>query len=342
MRALVITAPATAEIQDVPEPVPGPGQVVIDVERVGVCGTDAELYRGDMAYIQTGETTYPVRIGHEFCGTVRAVGEGVEPAWVGRRIAGDVMVGCGACARCTAGRHHVCPTREEIGVRDGLAGALAEQMLVPFSSLHGLPDALDATVGALVEPGGNAWRAVDACSLRPGERLLVIGPGTIGSLAALIATAIGIEAHLLGVDPKSVEFARSIGLDGAWTHDTLPALPWDAVIDATNDHDAPATAVSLVEPGRCVVCIGLAGEPSLVDTRAVALKDVTVVGVLGGSAGFDPVIDLFASGAVDPRPLVAATVGLDDATFVLRGDRRDDWGRGPKVHIDPRLASTTD
>ena len=85
-----------------------------------------------------------------------------------------------------------------------------------------------------------------------------------------------------------------------------------------------------------MVYIGLAGEPSLVDSRALALKDVTAVGVLGGSARSRGTIELYASGAVDPRPLVAATVSLDDITAVLAGDRRPEWGAAPKVHVDPR------
>jgi threonine dehydrogenase-like Zn-dependent dehydrogenase len=110
------------------------------------------------------------------------------------------------------------------------------------------------------------------------------------------------------------------------------------VIDATNDASMPATALELVEHGRRVVFIGLAGHPSLVDSRTVALKDLTVVGVLGASAGLTPVIELFASGAVDPRPLLAATVGLDDVPMVLAGSRREDWGPGPKIHVDPHVA----
>ena len=336
VRAFVITGPQRTDVVDVPAPIPGPGQVIIDVERAGVCGTDAEIYAGDMVYLQSGETTYPVRIGHEFCGVVTEVGREVERRWLGQRVVADVMVGCGSCERCTNGRHHVCAQRHEIGVRDGWPGALAEQMSLPVEALHRVPEPLDPTVGAFVEPGGNAYRAVKGAAVGPRERLLILGPGTIGLLAALIAQAQGAEVHVLGVTEASLEFARSIGIEHSWTAGTLPALRWDAVIDATNDASMPARALELVEVGRRVVCIGLAGRPSFVDSRTIALKDLTVVGVLGASAGLAPVIELFASGAVDPRPLLAATVGLDDVPFVLAGGRRDEWGAGPKIHIDPR------
>jgi threonine dehydrogenase-like Zn-dependent dehydrogenase len=334
----MITGPGSSEVVEVPAPEPGTGQVVIDVERAGVCGTDAEIYTGEMVYLRSGETTYPVRIGHEFCGVVTGVGPDVDQRWLGQRVMADTMVGCGACERCRSGRHHVCATRHEIGVRDGWPGALAEQMPLPVRGLHRLPGSIDPTIGAFVEPGGNAYRAVQGADVGAGERLLVLGPGTIGLLAAMVATAQGVDVHVVGIAEASVEFARSVGIEQAWTASTLPPLRWDAVIDATNDASMPATALELVEPGRRVVFIGLAGQPSLVDSRAIALKDLTVVGVLGASAGLAPVIELYSSGAVDPRPLLAATIGLDDLPIVLAGARRDEWGRGPKIHVDPRLA----
>jgi threonine dehydrogenase-like Zn-dependent dehydrogenase len=107
-------------------------------------------------------------------------------------------------------------------------------------------------------------------------------------------------------------------------------------VDASTSASLPAFALDLVEPGRRVVYIGLSGRPSLVDSRTVVLKDVTVVGVLSASGGLQKTIDLYAAGAVDPRPLVAATVGLGDAAAVLGGERRTEWGDAPKVHIDPR------
>jgi threonine dehydrogenase-like Zn-dependent dehydrogenase len=204
------------------------------------------------------------------------------------------------------------------------------------TALQVLPDAVDATLGALVEPGGNALRAVRAARLAPGERLLVLGPGTIGLLTAQIAAAQGAQVHLLGRSATSLGFAASIGFASAWTRDTLPDLPWDAVIDASNAAALPALAADLVEPGRRVVYVGLSGEPSLVDSRTLALKDVTAVGVLSASGGFAGTVELYASGAVDPRPLVAATVGLDEVAGVLAGDRHPEWGDAPKIQVDPR------
>ena len=210
-----------------------------------------------------------------------------------------------------SGDQHVCERRREVGIRGGHAGALAERLAVPASSLHALPDSVDAVLGALVEPGGNALRAAEAAATRPGDRALVLGPGTIGLLV------------------------RGLGFAHTWTEDSLPDLPFDAVVDATNAAHLPGAALESVEPGGRVVYIGLAAEPSRIDTRTLVLKDVTAVGILSASPGLDATIRAYATGTVDPRPLVAATVGLDEAGPVLAGERPAGAGGGPKIHVDP-------
>lgn len=111
IHAFVITAPGRYEVTEVEPPHAAAGHVVVDVERAGVCGTDVEVLSGHMAYLESGEAQYPMRIGHEWCGRISAVGAGVDPAWIGRRVTADTMLGCGDCARCRAGRHDVSAER---------------------------------------------------------------------------------------------------------------------------------------------------------------------------------------------------------------------------------------
>ncbi|MFJ9535637.1 zinc-binding dehydrogenase [Streptomyces sp. NPDC101225] len=339
MRAFVLTAPGAYAVQEVAVPVAGPGEVVVDVERAGVCGTDAEFFTGEMAYLHQGHCAYPMRPGHEWAGRVSAVGAGVDPAWTGRRVTGDTMLGCGTCRRCLRGRQHVCGERQEVGIRGARAGALAERLAVPASSLHALPDAVDPVLGALVEPGGNALRAARAAAAGPGDRALVLGPGTIGLLAAMFLRADGAEVHLMGCSDSSLAFARELGFAHVWAQGALPGLPFDAVVDASNAAHLPELALELIEPGGRLVYIGLAGGRSAVDTRSLVLKDVTAVGILSASPALDATVRAYASGAVDPRPLVAATVGLDDVGPVLSGARPPGAGPGPKIHVDPTAGS---
>ncbi len=184
---------------------------MVDVERAGICGTDIEFFTGEMDYLRQGYTSYPLRIGHEWAGRVSALGEGVDQTWLGKRVTGDTMLGCGVCERCLSGRHHVCESRQEIGVRGGWPGALAEQLAVPASALYEIPEQVSAEAAALVEPGGCAVRALNGTALQAGQRLLIFGPGTIGLLIAQFAMARGVEVHIVGVDDRKPRAGQVIG-----------------------------------------------------------------------------------------------------------------------------------
>jgi len=340
MRALVVTAPRKAEVQDVPDPVAAPGQLLVDVDRVGICGTDIELYTGEMAYIEQGLTAFPLRLGHEWTGRVVAAGSTEDEWWLGKRITGDTMIGCGRCDFCAAGNHHVCPNRYEVGIRGDWAGALAEKMLIPTRFAFEIPDSVTVTAAALVEPGGNSLRAVRAAQIEPGRKVLVLGSGTIGLIAAQFALAEGAEVHVGGVREGSLELARSLGVQHTWQLDELAQdreSEFDAVIEATSVDTMPALAVRLTKPAGRVVFIGLSSTPSQVDTRDIALKDITAVGILSASPGLAGTIESFASGAVVPDSIVSEVVALEDVPSRLEGERGEHAGPGPKVHVDPRL-----
>ncbi len=339
MRALVVTGPREASVQEVDAPVAGPGELLVEVERVGICGTDVELYLGEMAYLDSGLTHFPIRLGHEWTGRVLAAGSRDDDGWIGTRVTGDTMLGCGRCDYCRRGVHHVCPNRHEIGITDGWPGALAEQMLVPTRFAYPIPENVSVTAAALVEPGGNSLRAVRAAALEPGRSVLVLGSGTIGLLAAQFALAEGAEVHLAGVRPGSLELAQELGIPDVLTIDEVASGDggrFDAVIDATSVDDSPALAVRLVKPAGRVVFIGISSTPSRVDSRDIALKDVTAVGILSASPGLAGAIEGFASGAVVPDALVSEVISLDDVPSRLDGERGPDAGPGPKVHVDPR------
>lgn len=340
MRALVVHAPRHASVEEVPDPVPGAGELLVDVERVGICGTDVELYTGEMAYIEQGHTTFPLRLGHEWTGRVVGVGSEVDAGWIGKRVTGDTMLGCGACEYCLAGRHHVCPNRSEVGIRGGWAGALAERVLIPTRFAYEIPEHVSVAAAALVEPGGNALRAVRAAALRPEQEVLVLGSGTIGLLAAQFALAQGAVVHVGGVREGSLALARSLGAQHTWQLDKLadsPADRFDAVIEATSNDAMPTLSIRLVKPSGRVVYIGISSTPSLVDSRDIVLNDITVVGILSASPGLAGAIAHYADASVVPDSLVSEVVALEDVPSRFRGRRGEGAGPGPKVQVDPRL-----
>jgi threonine dehydrogenase-like Zn-dependent dehydrogenase len=307
----------------------------VDVALVGICGTDVSIFTGDEARLARSRLSYPIRLGHEWSGTVVELGEGVDPAWLGRRVTGDTLIGCGHCARCLSGRHHLCDDHWGIGVRRNWPGALAEKLLVPEVSLRGLPDEVDDEQGAMVEPGANSFRAVQAAGILPGSTVLVLGTGAIGLIAAQFAIAAGGEVHVVGIDDDGLRIARSLGVQGTWRPDEQPSTPWDAVIEATNSPVMPGFALDAVDAGRVAVFIGVAPTPSEVDARTIVHKEITVHGILGGSLGLNDTIAAYADGSVDPRPLIAATVTLEQAEDVLTGRAPHTRGPGPKFLIDP-------
>jgi len=341
MRALVVTAPRQAAVVEVDDPVASPGELLVEVERVGICGTDVELYTGEMAYHDQGVTHFPLQLGHEWTGRVVAVGSAEDESWLGRRVTGDTMLGCGHCDYCLSGHHHVCPDRFEVGIRDGWPGALAERVLIPTRYAYAIPESVSLAAAALVEPGGNSLRAARAAAIEPGHRVLVLGSGTIGLLAALFARAEGAEVHIAGVREGSLELARSLGVHSTLRLDEIGDREneYDSVIEATSVETMPSLAVRLAKPAGRVVYIGLSSTPSLVDSRHIALKDITAVGILSASPGLAGAIQSFAAGAVVPDALVSEVIPLDYVPSRLEGRRGATAGPGPKVHVDPRMRS---
>ena len=336
MRAFVITGPHRCEVRTVDPPVAQPGQAVVDVARVGLCGTDVEFFTGEMAYLHQGHESYPLRPGHEWCGTVSAVGAGVDRSWVGRRVTGDTMLGCGDCDRCRHRRQHLCAERYEVGVRGGFPGALADQLAVPASSLHALPDAVDDVAGAMVEPGGNALRAARAAGLEPGDRAL-----SSDQARSVCWPPSSARPRRRGAPRRSNRRVDRLRPPPRFrarrTTRRAHRRPLRCGHRRLQRGDRAGRGSRSCRAGQArSVYIGIAGAPSLIDTRELVLKDLTTVGILSGSAGLPGAIEAYAAGAVDPRPLVAATVGLAEVSDVLTGWRPTDAGPGPKMHVDPR------
>jgi len=336
MRAFVVTAPNTFEIQDVAEPKAGTGEIVAQVERVGVCGTDVEFFNGSMPYLQDGQAKFPIRIGHEWSGTVIEIGEGVDKSLLGKKIISDVMMGCGKCKRCHDGRQHTCADRYELGIRNGFAGALAEKLLIPARFAYVLPDDFDFELGALVEPAANAWRVADAAKPLPGKQILIWGTGTVGLLTAQFCLAMGASVHMVGIDSKTIKLALEIGVTSAGSEVKKIEGGYDSVVDATFDSTVPAKLVDIVEPGGRVVLIGVDNHAAPFDSRQLVFKEVTVVGILSASPGLRESIRYIAEGKIDVLKILGGTVGMSEAGDIFLGNRPAGMGVGPKVLINPR------
>ena len=253
MRAFVVTAPGEAGVEDVADAVAaaGPGRRRRQARR-RLRHRHRVLHRRDGIPARRATPSSPCGSATSGCGVVTAVGDGVDPSWIGRRVTGDTMVGCGKCYRCLDGRHHVCENRFEIGIRGGLPGRAGRAARLPAAYLHALPDAVERRR----RRAGRAGRQRAAFGVgrrpltgRPRPRSSV--PATIGLLVAQFARAAGAEVHLMG---RSRPVARLRANASASTtpgpRTTLPELPWDAVIDASNASTFPHRRSSSSNPAN--------------------------------------------------------------------------------------------
>jgi threonine dehydrogenase-like Zn-dependent dehydrogenase len=273
VRALVWQGPWRMSVQDAAEPAPPPGWVVVRPGAAGVCGSEIGAYVGVMP-----NRFPPLVMGHEFAGEVVATGAGVEPSWVGRRVAINPLIGCGRCGPCERGLPNVCANRTLIGIQH--PGAFAERVPVPAESLVELPPGLDLRVGALVEPMANGVHAAGlGLAMGPVEQALVIGAGMIG-LACLQGVALSGVADVSVVEPSEPRRALAAQLGARRTFAALAdaRAGADLVVDAVGTAATRHAAVDLAGPGGTVVLVGLHEDESPMPFHVVVRKSITMRG----------------------------------------------------------------
>ncbi len=194
-----------------PDPVPPPGEALVRVRLVGICNTDLELVRGYMAFHGV--------LGHEFVGEVM---QGPDPAWIGRRVVGDINAACITCATCRAGRHTHCPNRTTLGI-DRRDGALADMLLLPQANLYAVPDNVPDKAAVFVEPLAAACEILEQLRLRPTDRVVVLGDGKLGLLVAAVLRLTGCDLTLVGRHPDKLAIAAGWGVSVQRAGQELPA-----------------------------------------------------------------------------------------------------------------------
>ncbi|MFW6690221.1 zinc-dependent alcohol dehydrogenase [Streptomyces sp. MAR4 CNX-425] len=311
-RAVVLREPGRARVESVPSPPPGPGEVRVRVYAAGVCGSDREVYDGTRP---DGYVTYPLTPGHEWSGTVEAVGPGVDAALTGRKAVAEGFRRCGACARCRAGETNLCagPYAETGFTRPG---AFAETVTVPAALLHVLPDAAGLRGAALLEPAAVAAAAVLRGGPLPGERVAVVGGGTLGLLAVRLLAAYS-PAELLVVEPREerARVARGWGGVRAVAPGAAAGLAgaYDLVVETAGAARSAVDAVALARRGGRVVVTGIPpGGAAGIDPLELSMRQVDVLGVFGApSAAWSYAVRAFAAGSLDPAELVTHELPLD-------------------------------
>ncbi|WP_399893376.1 alcohol dehydrogenase catalytic domain-containing protein [Streptomyces sp. BBFR51] len=326
MKAARFTAPGTPlEITSIPQPRPGPGQALVRVRAVGLCGSDVHITAG-----HTPTAFTPITLGHEIAGVVEAVGDRAgHHVSAGDHVFVNPMVGCLVCRFCRAGEVNFCPRRRILGIQ--LDGALAEYVLAPVANLTVMPKYVGFPETALIESAGTANHAVRALRAAPGDVVAVIGAGGLGMQAVHLAVARGAQVVAVDTDPV----ARQRCLDAGALATIDPASPdtveqvldaarrpdgLDGVVDCVGIGITFTTALRMLRVnGHCAV-VGIGGEPLALTAPAHFMRRaLRVSGIYGYTAAdISEVAAKLADGSLDLRASISAVVPLDEVNEGIR------------------------
>lgn len=301
-RALVVEQPGTLSLLERGDLAPGSGEVVVRPSFCGVCGSDLELLRGqvDAAFVR-----YPLTLGHEWSGTIEAVGADVHGLAPGQRCVGEGIIPCGRCAPCRAGATNVCLAYDEIGFTR--EGAASDQLLIPARCVHPLGDNVSLLDAALTEPSAVVLTGLLKARPLPGQRVLVVGDGTIGLLAAHLATLWSpAELAMAGRRDEQRELARSVGATSFELADPAGSA-YDLVVEATGVAEAIPVAVRAARRGGTVLLLGLppSGSTFALPADLLVNNDLTVTASFGyTTATWSSLVGLLDSGLVSPGRIV--------------------------------------
>jgi threonine dehydrogenase-like Zn-dependent dehydrogenase len=297
MRALVLNNQLQLN-REYPTPEPDAGEALIRVTQAGICTTDLEMVRGYMGF--TGV------LGHEFVGIVEHALD--RPDLVGSRVAGDINAACRQCETCQAGRPTHCPFRTVLGI-SGRDGAFADYLCLPFQNLNPLPTSLPDEQAVFIEPLAAACEITQQISIKPTDRVVVIGDGKLGLLCVQVLFLTGCSLTLLGRHPEKGQWLQERGIPFTTSvSDISPEV--DLVVEATGQPEGFALAHQLVRPrGTIVLKSTYHGNLSLNMSKLV----VDEISLIGSRCGpFSPAIRLLEQGLVQVGPLVQAQYSIND------------------------------
>jgi 2-desacetyl-2-hydroxyethyl bacteriochlorophyllide A dehydrogenase len=317
---------------------PGPGQVRVRVERCGVCGSDLHVFRGH-------SPLPPGCPGHEISGVVDALGAGVSGLREGDRVAVEPVLRCGQCRYCRAGSYHLCSRLGLCGVTE--PGGMATQILVPAACAFALPSAVDFELGALAEPVAVAVHGARLGGVTKGSRVLVLGAGTIGLVAAAAARHLG-AAHVAisARHPQQRRLAEGLGVDEVLDPTSLRGRGEkpDVVLETVGgEATTVADGLLAVARGGTIVVIGLFEKTPVFDPGVLVLKEVRLIGSMvynrppGAAADFEVALECLAENAAALRTLVTHTFALRDVQQAFE-TAADKASGAVKVLVAPGLS----
>jgi L-iditol 2-dehydrogenase len=347
MNALLLSEYKHLNIANLPIPVPGPLEVLVQVAACGICGSDVHGYDGT-----SGRRIPPLVMGHEAAGTVAAIGSQVSGLAIGDRVTFDSTVYCGECTFCSNGEINLCDNRQVIGVSCGdysRAGAFAEYVVVPARIVYKLPENLGFTEAAMLEAVSVALHAVAVTQLRGGETALVIGAGMIGLLTLQAARAAGCSrVFVADIDATRLRSASELGADetilasGPELIQRILSLTEgrgvDVVLEAVGRDQTIAAAIDCVRKGGTVTLIGNITSQVNLPLQKVVSRQIRLQGSCASCGEYPLAMELIASGKIRVEPLITAVAPLRDGPTWF--DRLHSGEPNlMKIVLDPRMGA---
>lgn len=321
MKAIVVRGPFRYGMEEIPVREPGPGEVLIRIEAVGLCGTDYGILSNEMQYYKTGQAKLPIVPGHEWAGCVEKVGPGVKEFQVRDQVTGECTVRCGFCSYCQEGRPHLCENRTETGVmnRDG---GYAQYITFPAASLHRV-SGISMDWAALVEPAGIAMQAVKRADIKPEDNVLVIGPGPIGLLAAQIAKKICGAKCVIISGTRDERLVRAAAYTDAAVNIRKEDLK-EVVLKKTGGHGIDAVVVAagtsgvfrdcenvMAPGGRISICGFFDSAKADCNWDFISTNSIDIRGSLGSPNVWPFVISCIESGRLDVENIISHRMTLE-------------------------------
>ncbi|MEV1021689.1 zinc-dependent alcohol dehydrogenase family protein [Streptomyces sp. NPDC050264] len=308
MKAAIVESVGKVVVGEVPDPTPGPRDVVVEVAACGLCGTDLHIRQGEFA------PTLPVVPGHEFAGTVAEVGSAVTEVRVGDRVAVDPSLHCHECRFCRAGRGNLCERWAAIGVTT--AGGAAQYALAPVANCVRLPDHVRTQDAALIEPLSCAVRGYDVLQSRLGSHVLIYGSGTMGLMMLELAKRTGAASvDVVDLNAERLATARRLGVSASAAGPDELDRPegWDVVIDATGNAAAIQDGLGRVAKAGTFLQFGVADYATRVtiDPYRIYNQEITITGSMAVLHSYERAAELFAGGVLDPDVFISDRLPLD-------------------------------
>jgi L-iditol 2-dehydrogenase len=336
MKAVYLTGLRQMELRQAPAPrLASPGDMLLRIDTLGVCGSDIHYYTQGRVGTQVVE--FPQILGHEFAATIVETGTGVKGLNPGQRVAIDPLVACGHCDQCRANRKHTCRNQKFLGNPGQLPGALVEYLVLPADCCIPVPDSLDDDQAAIVEPFSIGVYAAQMAQLAPaGARVGILGSGPIGLCTLLaVRTQTNAAAYVTDLVDERLAVARACG--AVWTGnprredvvaaiEQLEPLGLDVVFECAGEQDALDQGLELLKPGGVLLVIGIPEVDRVsFNINLMRRNELRILNVRRQNNCVEPAIELIASRRVDVRPLITHHFSMEETTqaFDLVSTRRD-------------------